>query len=129
MRRASVISVVVWLAACTAASGGVRDSGIDGRIVAGPTCPVERVPPSPQCAPRSLVASIRIHPAGKSSPRWTARSGADGRFKIRLRAGEYIFRPQPESGSQLPRPPSPTEVRVRPGRFTKIIVTYDTGIR
>ncbi len=59
----------------------------------------------------------------------TVRSDSSGRFTIRLAAGEYTVKPLAQPGSALPRPPAPLEVRVRPGRFTQIRVTYDTGIR
>jgi hypothetical protein len=129
MRRASALGLLASLAACGAASGDVRGSGIDGKIVAGPTCPVERVPPDPRCAPRPLAASLRIHPAGKRSPVETAHSGQNGRFRVALPAGAYVVRPLARPGSPFPRPPSPIEVRVSSGRFTHVTITYDTGIR
>jgi hypothetical protein len=129
MRRAFVIGVIAWFAACAAASAGVGRSGIDGRIVVGPTCPVEHVPPEPQCAPRPLAATLRINPAGRRSPSWTVRSGADGRFSVRLPAGRYIVTALPRSGSPFPRPPGSFETGVHPGRFTYITITYDSGIR
>ena len=129
MRRVFVIGVIAWLTACSAASGGVSRSGIGGRVVVGPTCPVEQVPPSPRCAPRPLAASIRINRVGRRAPSWTVRSGTDGRFSIRLPAGDYIVTPLPRPGSALPRPPRPFEAVVHADHFTHITITYDSGIR
>ena len=129
MQRTFVIAVIACLGVCATAGGTVRGSGIAGRVVAGPTCPVERVPPDPQCQPRPLAASLRIHPAGKHSPVDTVRSGSDGRFSIHLAPGVYVVKPLARSGSPLPRPPAPSQVRVRVGRFTHVTITYDTGIR
>ena len=129
MRRAFVIGVIACLAACAAASAGMGRSGIDGKIVVGPTCPVEHVPPEPQCAPRPLAATLRIEPAGRRAPRWTVRSGADGRFRVALPPGRYTVTALPRSGSPFPRPPGPVETAVHPGRFTYITITYDSGIR
>lgn len=129
MRRASVLGLLACLAACGAASGALRSSGIDGKVVAGPTCPVERVPPDPRCAPRPLSATLRIHPAGKRSPVETVHSGQNGRFSVRLGAGVYVVRPLAAPGSPFPRPPAPIEVRVSSGGFTHVTITYDTGIR
>ena len=99
------------------------------KVDAGPTCPVERVPPDPRCGPRPLAATLRIHPTGRSTPRWTVRSGQDGRFSVRLAPGTYVVKPLAAAGSAFPRPPAPRRVTVHAGRFTRITITYDTGIR
>ena len=111
-----------------AGAGGTR-SGIAGRIVEGPTCPVETVPPQPQCAPRPLQASVRITPAAGHGRARTVRSDTDGRFRVSLAPGGYTVRGLPTSKSGLPRPPAPQQVQVKAGRFTHIRLNYDTGIR
>jgi hypothetical protein len=128
MRTARILSVVVLLAACGVASGAVRTSGIAGRVVAGPTCPVERLPPDPACAPRPLAAALRIMLRGGH---WstTVRSGSDGKFRVRLAPATYVVRPLQSPTSALPRPGPPVIVRVTPHRFTSVTITYDTGIR
>src|SRR5207302_827906 len=64
MRRAALLSLIVCLGACASADAG-RPSGIDGKVVSGPTCPVERMPPDPGCTPRPLAATLRVHPAAE----------------------------------------------------------------
>ena len=130
MRRGCLlIGLILGLVACGAASGRVPDSGIAGRVVAAPTCPVEMIPPQPQCAPRPLAASLLIHRAGSGSPGTRVQSGADGRFRVRLAPGTYVVLALPRPGSPFPRPPAPETVTVHPHRFHFLIVTYDTGIR
>lgn len=130
MRRVSfLIALVAWLAACTAAGGAVNTSGIVGRVAAGPTCPVESVPPSPWCAPRPLAASVRIYAPGDRSHALVVRSGPDGQFRVGLAPGTYVLAPLAKPGSPFPRPPSAMRVKVRRGRYTRITITYDTGIR
>jgi hypothetical protein len=113
-------------AAATAAAAG---AGISGRVLAGPTCPVESVPPAPACAPRPLRASLRIERAAGARPVATVRAAADGRFRVTLDPGTYVVVALRYGGSGLPRPPGPIRVRVRAGRYTAVTVTYDTGIR
>ena len=117
------------LASCGAASGHAPNSGIAARVLAGPTCPVETNPPRPQCAPRPLEVGVRVRRVGSQSGARIVHSGADGRFRVRLSAGTYIVQGLPEANSPLPRPPAARRVRVRPGRFTSLTITYDTGIR
>jgi hypothetical protein len=130
MRRVSVlVGLVAWMAACTAAGGAVNNSGIIGRIVAGPTCPVESVLPSPRCAPRPLAATVRIYAPGHRSHARVVRSGRDGQFRVGLAPGTYVVAPLGRPGSPLPRPPAATRVKVRSERYTRITIIYDTGIR
>ncbi|HWC87504.1 MAG TPA: hypothetical protein VG388_13270 [Solirubrobacteraceae bacterium] len=130
MRRAcSFIGLVLALAACGAASGRVTDSGIAGRVVSSPTCPVEMVPPQPQCAPRPLAATLLVRRVGRTARAIAVHSGADGRFRLALSPGRYLVTALPRGGSPFPRPPSSVTATVRLHRFTAVTVTYDTGIR
>lgn len=130
MRRGwSVIGLVLALGACGAATARTPKSGLAGRVVAGPTCPVETVPPQPRCAPRPLAASLRIRRSGSNAPATSVHSAADGRFRVRLAPGSYVVQALPKAGSPFPRPPGPLDVKVKAGRFTHITITYDTGIR
>ena len=130
MRTRGVLAgVALWLTACGTAGGQPPRSGISGRVVAGPTCPVEQFPPTSQCAPRPLAASLRIRRAGTSSVSKLVHSGADGRFRVVLSPGTYIIHALPENGSPFPRPPADSRVRVRRGRLAHVTISYDTGIR
>ena len=114
---------------CGSASGQVSHSGVVGRVLAGPTCPVERVPPDTGCAPRPLAARLRITRTGGSASGRVVRSGSDGRFRVELGPGRYTITPLRRAGSPFPRPGPPQTVTVRPGHYSRVTVTYDTGIR
>ena len=124
------LSLLAALIVVAATAGSSRlHSGIAGRVVEGPTCPVETVPPSPQCAPRPIRATIRIQHVGSHGPGWTVRSAGDGRFRVRLAPATYLITPLRHHDSSFPRPPAPFRVRVRRDHFTSVTIEYDTGIR
>ncbi len=128
-RALLIVGLLSVLAPAAGASGRSPGSGIAGRVVAGPVCPVETVPPRPACRPRPLVATLRIRSAGVHG-RWTSvHTGAGGRFRVRLRPGVYTVRTLSPTGSPLPRPPADRRVRVRGGHFTAVVIVFDTGIR
>jgi hypothetical protein len=130
VRKSLVWVALLWSAvACGSASGRAISSGIAGRVVAGPTCPVERVPPDPQCAPRPLAAPLRIRRADGSGSGRVVHSNADGRFRVPLGPGRYKIVPLPRNGSPFPRPPQPITLTVRASHYTWVTITYDTGIR
>jgi hypothetical protein len=109
------------LAAC-AHGLAPSSSGIEGRAMAGPTCPVERAgSPCPEQPVAHAVVSVRRD--GREVSRFTTAS--DGTFTLALQPGEYELDPV---GS---RPPTgrPVTVVVRPGSYTRVDLQYDTGIR
>lgn len=99
------------------------DSGIIGRVLIGPTCPVER--PGKTCE-RPYRATITIR--RKHTHRLVTRvhSSAQGRFRIALAPGTYLLRPQ--NRHPYPRS-SPQVVTVSGHRYTAVLISYDSGIR
>ncbi len=102
------------------------DSGVRGRVMLGPTCPVERIPPDPNCADKpyeTLVAIFRssdlVHAFALMS------SDADGNFSVSLPPGDYVLG---AGESNLPRCDHP-QVKVEPGEYTSVNISCDTGIR
>jgi hypothetical protein len=124
-----LLGLILSFGACGAASGRPTSSGIDGRVVAGPTCPVETVPPQPRCAPRPLAVSLGVHRVGSKTPSIQVRSGSDGRFRVFLSPGTYVVQAPAVARSPLPRPPPAVRVQVRARHFTNVTIRYDTGIR
>ncbi len=122
------ILVLVALVVAVAACGATRppaDSGIQGRVFIGPLCPVvqEGVP----CPDAPFEASIRVRRAsGKVVT--TVHSSKDGRFRVKLARGEYVLEPlSPNEGA--PPQAGAVPVRVRAHAFTRVTITYDSGIR
>ncbi|MEA2299092.1 MAG: hypothetical protein QOF77_2028 [Solirubrobacteraceae bacterium] len=130
MRRAlALVGLLLVLGGCDAASGRVSPAGITGRVVVGPVCPVETMPPLPGCAPRPLAVTLHLRALGRRGPVIGVRSGADGRFRVVLSPGSYRLHALPRPGSTLPRPPAELTVKVHAGRFTSVTISYDSGIR
>lgn len=79
------------------------DSGIRGRVVLGPTCPLQRIGQS--CVrPYQTKITIRVEPSGRLAAR--VRSSTDGRFTVALAPGRYrlvpqMGRPYPRSSPQM----------------------------
>jgi hypothetical protein len=125
--RAIAVALALLALAVSAANGS--GSGIRGRVTSGPTCPVERYPPDPACAPRGFVARVHVRRASDHHLVASLKSGSDGRFSVALRPGSYLVSARPASGASLPRCPQAQRIKVASGRFARITISCDSGIR
>ncbi len=104
-----------------------NDSGITGIVILGPTCPVMRDPPDPQCADRPFGTNLVVTKTNSTKVVATFTSGQDGKFKVKLPFGDYEIH---SSGPNiLPRCGVNSPVKVISAQFTDITVYCDTGIR
>ncbi len=113
-------------ATSTATSTADNGSGVSGIVLLGPTCPVERIPPDPNCADKPYATLIAIFPA--SDPvhaKVITKSAADGTFSASLPPGDYTIG---AGDSNLPRCDHPT-VTVPANGYATTTVRCDTGIR
>src|SRR5439155_25449016 len=96
------------------------DSGVKGKVLYGPTCPVQRAGES--CV-RPYRAKLRVLKQATRGVVATTRSDAGGRFTVRIAPGRYVI--QPISAHLYPRASS-QRVRVRAHRFTRVTIFFDS---
>jgi Carboxypeptidase regulatory-like domain len=102
---------------------------VTGKLTAGPTCPVETVPPNPSCAPRPVSGAIVVAAYSDGDEAARAVSNTDGSYSLELPAGTYTLTPQ-ASGNKMMRPPEGKSITVGPGTGSLVVdFSYDTGIR
>ena len=112
------------------------DSGIDGIIVAWPSCAVE-ILASP-CQQNRMQADVRVRTSGstRTGPDGGSgqgevialtRSDTDGHFRVAVPPGSYVVEAIPPNGTTLT--PKPVVVVVQPHEFAQVTVFLDTGIR
>lgn len=118
---------------CPTASGDTGDgsivpydSGVSGTVSLGPTCPVERIPPDPQCANKGYATAVVAYRAGSSKPFVIGNSDATGAFKLSLPPGLYTLKAG--GSTMLPRC-NPVDVTVAATGYATTTISCDTGIR
>jgi hypothetical protein len=99
---------------------------VSGKVVAGPTCPVESSPPDPHCAPRQVAGATLVIQDAAGHTVATVVSDATGAFSLSLPPGDYVLVAQPVGGLMGTAPPLSFSVAGSPVELT---VGYDTGIR
>lgn len=115
--------LIILLATCSIQEAAPADSGVEGQVSIGPMCPVVQV--GQPCPDQPYQATLTIN--GRDGKRITqAQADQQGHFKINLKPGDYIL--HPESPNAMPFAAEQT-FHVEAGRFTQLIVGYDSGIR
>lgn len=99
---------------------------IGGRVILSPTCPVERIPPDPNCTPRGFQTEIFIQNKSNNKIIKNIQSDMNGYFNAKLSPGTYIL----EAQGKMPFPScSPVDISVVAEKSIEIEIPCDTGIR
>jgi hypothetical protein len=118
----------------TTATSATPSGGIDGRVVAGPTCPAEHI--DQPCPPRPVAnAKVIADPhkeqydpsVGEMVGEGVGATVTDknGNFKLPLPTGDYRI----EAGTMSDQRCDGQNAHVDDGRYTHVTITCDTGIR
>ena len=117
--------VLLTLACGLFATPRPTDSGITGKALVGPMCPV--MIEGQECPAQPYQATITVNsPEGRKIVHF--QTDEDGNFTIPIAPGEYILIPEPPEGKPFPFADEQSFV-VLPGEYTRLIVLYDSGIR
>jgi hypothetical protein len=129
MRRSTflLIALVLLATGCASrASGGqTHASGVEGVVVSGPSCPVQRA--NSPCPDLPVTAQVTVKDRSGVTV-LTATAGSDGRFKIALAAGTYSLTAVRPGVSRFNQS-SPMTVTVRSGGYSSVTIRIDSGIR
>lgn len=108
-------------------AGGAGPAQLTVKLSAGPTCPVERNPPDPNCAPRAVSnADVTVYdPQGNVVA--TGVSDANGMASLEVPTGSYYVAVQAVEG--LMGSPEAQAFSVLGGGQATLLFQYDTGIR
>jgi len=103
-------------------------SGVRGRVLLGPVCPVMKNPPEAGCDDRPLETSVRVFVTGSMGkpPLATTMTDGEGNFSFSLPPGSYTL--QATGGQPLPRCEA-KDITVLPGTMSEENLSCDTGIR
>ena len=122
--RRHSLAVLLGLALVLPACGGTSPTGsLEIRALAGPTCPVETVPPDPTCAPKPIAVRVAVLD-GDEHRVATITTRVDGPVHVPLDPGRYRL------VGVDPGPPSVEEQSVTvEAAPIAVTIGVDTGIR
>ena len=104
------------------ASGDATASGLNGRVMRGPTTPVCHI--GKPCEEPARGVKLIFSRSGKVVARTTTNE--KGRYRIALKSGAYSVRTNRPAFEKVPQP---SRVSVPSARFKRVDFHIDTGIR
>jgi hypothetical protein len=129
----AMLMAIVWvlvLTGCSSQNSPVLKSGVvSGNITIGPLCPVQTIPPDPNCLPTQETYNawpIAIWTADKKTKIGLIQPKLDGTYEFELLDGNYIIDLDKQHlfGSNLP-----ASVKIEPDETILLNIDIDTGIR
>lgn len=108
-------------------TGGILPggTGIQGRVLAGPTCPVVTLN-DPSCNDRPVAGATILVLDARGTEVGRLLTDAGGNYAVALPAGQYTIEPQPVEGFM--HLAEPIAVTVGAG-VASVDIAFDTGIR
>lgn len=108
-------------------TGGILPggSGIQGRVLAGPTCPVV-TPNDPSCNDRPVAGATILVLDARGTEVARLLTDAGGHYSVALPPGPYTIEPQPVEGFMHLAEPIAVTVG---GGVASVDIAFDTGIR
>jgi hypothetical protein len=104
-------------------------SGIEGRVMSGPDCPVEGVPECPGGNRRPVPATVVVKKSGGRLQTpvevMSVTTNDQGRFRVDLPPGDYLLEPRSSDPSLQATPAS---AHVEPGLVTRVDMLLGTGL-
>jgi hypothetical protein len=102
------------------------ESGIEGQAVISPAHPGPLREGMSDTAPYKTTLVVWSADNDREVTRF--ETGSDGRFRVALPPGAYRVGPPPQTGRSLPRGSEET-VTVVPGKFVRVTINFDSGMR
>ena len=123
----AMVAMTVFGLQIGSASSTTGYGKVHGQVLLGPTCPVERIPPDPGCAPKPYKTKIQIFAVKVSAhPYKSVVTDASGKFYFSIKPGSYVLHAR--SGSIYPRC-ADLRIKVLIGKTLNLKMACDTGIR
>lgn len=124
--KVGAVLLAMALIGCAPAPG--TQSTLQIAAFAGPTCPVVRDPPDPECVDRPVEGAVIVVQDEDGAEVARVTTDADGAAAVELDPGRYELVPQPVESLMGTAPPV-TVTLVRGVLAEPVAITYDTGIR
>ena len=124
MRLLSVTGLVLLSACAPGFIPPMADTGVEGYVTIGPSCPVMQV--GNPCPDKPYAATLTILAEPSRLQVAQVQADAMGYYRVELAPGHYTL--HPESPGKMPHAED-LPVAVQAHHFTRLDVVYDSGTR
>jgi len=128
MRKTPIyfLMLLALVSCAPSAEGRGPSSGVVGKVLLGPQCPVEQA--GSPCPDKPVAAEVQVFTASSDEVLTSTDSTEAGRFRIDLEPGSYeLLAAASDAGGLLFG--TRVQVRVEPGVYARGTLSLDSGIR
>ncbi|MEX2014133.1 MAG: hypothetical protein WD896_02140, partial [Parcubacteria group bacterium] len=105
----------------------VLSSGIQGKVLVGPTCPVVQTPPQGDCDDKPFQTNLMlVAPDGRIAKAFS--TNAKGEFKVSVAPGSYLVS-SAAGNDGLTSCSKGGYIEVKANSYTQVTINCDSGIR
>jgi hypothetical protein len=130
-RISGVILVVLSLSVPGCDKSELENGFLKGTISIGPLCPVETIPPSPECLPTEetyKAYQVSVYSTDGEDKIAELKPALDGSYSTGLPPGKYLLILD-KTAEYLGRCNLPAKIRITERDTTEFDINIDTGIR
>lgn len=105
---------------------------LKGKITIGPLCPVETIPPQPQCLPTAdtyKTWQTSVWNLNETTKIVNITPDLSGNYQINLPVGEYVVDFENKIKLSIQNSNLPVKIKINNQDSTKLDINIDTGIR
>jgi len=105
---------------------------LKGKISIGPLCPVETIPPQPQCLPTAdtyKAWQTSVWNLNETAKFVNITPDLSGNYQLTLPIGEYMVDFEDIFKLRIQHTGLPVKIKINNGDSTKLDINIDTGIR
>lgn len=105
---------------------------LKGKVSIGPLCPVETIPPRPECLPTAETYKnwqTAVWNTSKTKKISNINPGLDGNFELSLPAGDYKIDFETPRTNSIGGNNLPLDITIKRNETSTQYITIDTGIR
>jgi hypothetical protein len=124
--------ILIFLMLSCSELNKLGEGALKGKITIGPLCPVETIPPQPQCLPTAdtyKAWQTSVWNLSKTKLMLDIKPELNGNYFIKIPVGEYLIDFREMNITRIGGNNLPVKIKITTSDTTRVDINIDTGIR
>jgi len=132
IKNSFLFLILIFLMLSCSELNKLGEGTLKGKISIGPLCPVETIPPQPQCLPTEdtyKAWQTSVWNLSKTKLMLDIKPELSGNYSIKMPVGEYLIDFKEINITRIGGNNLPLKIKITTSDTTKVDINIDTGIR